>query len=252
MCSLCVFFGAYEVCGVSCVFSFYFSSFAFSSDWVSFFLREVISGAGAVRGDVVTPLRVHSIRGVATSTVFMQNWSVSKVLAAASWRSNWVFASFSLRDVHMLWKACDSLAPLWLWVQSFLWVFWFVQLVQTFRGNPVFGELSLILRLSFFFFFFFLCFGWWGSGEFSFWGQMRISGILRISILFPRGWWLPGFSNAVWVLVGWQCWLGCFPLPPYLSLVCLSLRLLIAWLVGPMTWLLPLWQWPVFSMVSSW
>ena len=124
------------------------------------------------------------------------------MLAAASWRSNSVFA-FSLCDVHMLWKACDLLAPLWLWVQSFLWVFWFaVQLVQTFRGNPDFGEPSLILRL--FFFFFFSCFGWWGSGEFSFWGQMRIPGILRCSILFPRveGGGYLGFQ----MLYG--CWLG--------------------------------------------
>ena len=51
-----------------------------SKSAASFFLREVISGAGAVREDVGTPLRTHSIRGVATSTVFMQNWSVSKVL----------------------------------------------------------------------------------------------------------------------------------------------------------------------------
>ena len=54
-----------------------------SKNAVSFFLREVISGAGAVCGDVVTPLRAHSIHGVATSTVFMQNWLVSKVLEAA-------------------------------------------------------------------------------------------------------------------------------------------------------------------------
>ena len=90
-------FGVYEVCSVSCGFAFCFSSFAFSSDFrnsVSFFLEEVITGAGAVREDVGTPLRAHSIRGVATSTVFMQNWSVSKVLEPAFWRSIQVLLSF--------------------------------------------------------------------------------------------------------------------------------------------------------------
>ena len=42
-----------------------------SKNVVSFFLMEVISGAGAVCGDVVTPLRAHGIRGATTSTVFM-------------------------------------------------------------------------------------------------------------------------------------------------------------------------------------
>ena len=83
-----------------------------SKNAVSFFLREVISGAGAVRGDVVTPLRAHSIRGVATSTVFLQNWSVSKVLEAASWRLNSVFASFYLSDVQYVMEGLRSLGPI--------------------------------------------------------------------------------------------------------------------------------------------
>ena len=59
-----------------------------SKNAVSFFLREVISKAGAVRGDEGPPLRAHSIRGMSTSAVFLQNWSVSKVLEAATWKSN--------------------------------------------------------------------------------------------------------------------------------------------------------------------
>ena len=51
----------------------------------------MISGAGAVRGDEGPPLRAHSIRGVSTSAAFLQNWSVSKVLEAATWKSNSVF-----------------------------------------------------------------------------------------------------------------------------------------------------------------
>ena len=96
--SLHFFFGVFEVCGVSCVFPFCFSSFAFSSDFKErcvVFSDEVISGAGAVLGDVVTPLRAHGIRGATTFTV-MQNWSVSKVLMAASWRLNSVFGFFFL------------------------------------------------------------------------------------------------------------------------------------------------------------
>ena len=95
-------FRAYNVCSVLCIFAFCFSSFTFSSDFKQrgvVFLGEVFSGTGAVRGVGVNPLRAHSIRGVATSTVFMQNCSVSKVLETASWRSNSVFVSFFLRDV---------------------------------------------------------------------------------------------------------------------------------------------------------
>ena len=89
------------------------SSRQISKNAVLFFLREVISGAGAARGDVVTPLRAHSIRGVATSTVFIQScWSVSKVLEAASWRSNSVFASFYLYDVQYVMEGLRSLWPI--------------------------------------------------------------------------------------------------------------------------------------------
>ena len=55
-----------------------------SKNAISYFLHVVISGAGAVREGVTPSVRAHSIRGVSTSAVFMQNWSVSKVLEAAS------------------------------------------------------------------------------------------------------------------------------------------------------------------------
>ena len=76
-----------------------------------FFLREVISGAGAVHENADSSLRVHSIRKVSTSTVFMQNWSVSRVLEASSWRSNSVSASFYLRDVQYVFEGMCSLGP---------------------------------------------------------------------------------------------------------------------------------------------
>ena len=44
-----------------------------SKNAVSYFLREVISEAGAVRLDVAAPLRAHSVQGVATSVSFLLN-----------------------------------------------------------------------------------------------------------------------------------------------------------------------------------
>ena len=65
-----------------------------SKNAVSYFLRKVISEAGAVRQDVAAPLRANSVRGVATSVSFLRNWSISKVLEAATWRSNSVFGTY--------------------------------------------------------------------------------------------------------------------------------------------------------------
>ena len=82
-----------------------------SKNAVSYFLREVISEAGAVRQDVAAPLRAHSVRGVATSVSFLRNWSISKVLEAANWRSNSVFASFYFRDISYVFQGLQSLGP---------------------------------------------------------------------------------------------------------------------------------------------
>ena len=82
-----------------------------SKNALSFFLREVISGAGTVREVAGSSLRAHSICGVSTSTLFMQNWSVSKVLEAASWKSNSGFASFYLCDVQYIFEGMRSLGP---------------------------------------------------------------------------------------------------------------------------------------------
>ena len=46
-----------------------------------------------------SPPRAHSIRGVAMSTAFLKNWSISMVLEVATLRSNSVFAVFYFRDV---------------------------------------------------------------------------------------------------------------------------------------------------------
>ena len=54
-----------------------------SKNAVSFFLRDVISSAGASRPEVGR-LRAHDIRSVSTSVVFHRNWSVSTVLESAT------------------------------------------------------------------------------------------------------------------------------------------------------------------------
>ena len=84
---------------------------AISKNAISYFLREVISGAGAVRGDIGPLLRSHSIRGVSTSAVFLQNWWVSKVLETATWKSNSVFASLYFRDIQYVFEGLQFLGP---------------------------------------------------------------------------------------------------------------------------------------------
>ena len=57
------------------------------------------------------PVQAHSIRGVATSVSFLRNWVVSKVLEAAPWKSNSVFAFFYLNDVSYVIEGLRSLGP---------------------------------------------------------------------------------------------------------------------------------------------
>ena len=72
-------------------------SLALSKNAVSFFLRDVITAAGASRWVL---LRAHDILGVSTSVAFHRNWSVSAVLESATWSSSSVFSSFYLRDIQ--------------------------------------------------------------------------------------------------------------------------------------------------------
>ena len=84
---------------------------AISKNALSYFLRETISGAGALREGEGQSLRAHSIRGISTSLIFKKNWSTKQVLQAATWRSTSVFSSFYLRDVAYTWDSCKSLGP---------------------------------------------------------------------------------------------------------------------------------------------
>ena len=52
-----------------------------------------------------------TVRGVAASAAFLSSWLVSKVLEAATWRSNPVFASFYLRDLSYSLDNCHSFRP---------------------------------------------------------------------------------------------------------------------------------------------
>ena len=81
-----------------------------SKNAVSFFLREVISVAGAARPQVGS-LRAHEVRSVSTSVAFHCNWSVSSVLESATWASSSVFSSFYLRDIQHEFDGLLSLGP---------------------------------------------------------------------------------------------------------------------------------------------
>ena len=82
-----------------------------SKNAVSFFLRELISEAGALTGFGDDSRRAHSIRGVATSFNFWKNCSVASVLEAATWRSSSVFARCYLKDIQHMLGGCRSLGP---------------------------------------------------------------------------------------------------------------------------------------------
>ena len=83
---------------------------ALSKKAISFFLHEVIHGAGAGRPEVGS-VRAHSISSISTSATFHQNWSVASVLESSTWRSNSVFASFYLRDLQHEFAGICSLGP---------------------------------------------------------------------------------------------------------------------------------------------
>ena len=76
-----------------------FPSRGISKNAISFFLRDLIVASGAVGVAEGPAPRAHEVRSVATSVAFMRNWLVTRVLEAATWRSQSVFSTFYLRDV---------------------------------------------------------------------------------------------------------------------------------------------------------
>ena len=85
-------------------------SHSLSKNAISFFLRDVISSAGASRPEVGR-LRAHDVRSVSTSVAFHCNWSVSAVLESATSSSSSVFSSFYLRDPQHEYDGILSLGP---------------------------------------------------------------------------------------------------------------------------------------------
>ena len=86
---------------------------AITKNAISFFLREVISQAyesAPDPGPSVRP-RAHSIRGISTSASFLRNFSVTKILSAACWKSPSVFTSFYLKDVQFSHEHGFGLGP---------------------------------------------------------------------------------------------------------------------------------------------
>ena len=81
-----------------------------SKNAISYFLHEVIVHSGSSSESVAAP-RAHSIRGIATSSAFFKNWSLSSVLEAASWRSTTVFISFYFKDMQYVFEGVHSLGP---------------------------------------------------------------------------------------------------------------------------------------------
>ena len=81
-----------------------------SKNAISFFLRDIITAAGASRSEVGR-VRAHDVRSVSTSVAFHCNWSVSAVLESATWSSSTVFSSFYLRDVQHEYDGLLSLGP---------------------------------------------------------------------------------------------------------------------------------------------
>ena len=83
---------------------------AMSKNGISFLLHKIIVQSGASSEEVAVP-RAHSIRGIATSSAFFKNWSISSVLESASWKSNSVFTSFYFKDLQCVFEGVRSLGP---------------------------------------------------------------------------------------------------------------------------------------------
>ena len=82
---------------------------------LSYLIRSVIweahqhlQDSDLLREDV----RAHDIRGISTSLNFLRNKSIAKVLEAATWKGNSIFASNYLKDVKITYNRLSSLGPL--------------------------------------------------------------------------------------------------------------------------------------------
>ena len=144
-------------------------------------------------------------RRVSISAVFMQNWSVSKVLEAASWKLNSVFASLYLRDVQYVFEGLHSLGPIVAQVLSFNRSFGFLALASVSILGELFPLYSFVFSSSFYLYNLlglrsqgsfiavgavvnpYLYLGVWIPASFSVLSRMLTSGIFRLCIHFYSG-----------------------------------------------------------------
>ena len=82
-----------------------------SKNSISFFLRKVIIEAQAARNNDPIGIRAHSVRGIATSTAYAHNYSVARILEAATWKSASIFSSCYFRDLEYSLDDLKSLGP---------------------------------------------------------------------------------------------------------------------------------------------
>ena len=122
-------------------------SHALAKNALSFFFRKVIVDVDALLEGAA--LGAHSVLGMAMSAEFLRNWSVSKVLEAATWRSNPVFASFYFKDISFSLDNCSSLGQ-FVAAGSVLTQFFFFLLLVLFIGSVHYT--SLFRPLSVFIF----------------------------------------------------------------------------------------------------
>ena len=81
-----------------------------SKNALSFFLCSVILQSLPSSSSSYS-VRTHSIRGMAASTAFSRNISLSSILEAATWSSSSIFSSFYLRDIQFSSGNGFSLSP---------------------------------------------------------------------------------------------------------------------------------------------
>ena len=81
-----------------------------SKNAMSFFLRQLITESGAVSSSV--PPRAHDIRGIAASSNYYSNLSISAIKEAATWKSNRVFAMRYLKDMSATRSRLKDMGPL--------------------------------------------------------------------------------------------------------------------------------------------
>ena len=91
-----------------CVVSLFFSCYGVKE--FLFLLREVIVNSGASSGDVGIQYSRHS-----NIFCLLSELSLSNILEATSWRTNTVFTSFYLKDVHYIFEGVRSLG---FWLQQ--------------------------------------------------------------------------------------------------------------------------------------